>query len=160
MKNLNQVIRHYTQAVQQGDLPAAYAGLLAFIGKLRADFIKTCPDYDVGSIYQGYMDMSYFSVSTISLKEKGLKLAVVYLHDQGRFEVWLSARNRAILKKISPVVSDMISSNDDLFHDAANPDAVVERIVSAEPDFEDAAALIGTIKQGVEDFIAVLGSYL
>jgi len=81
-----------------GNCVYAYKGILEFLGKLRAEFVKEHPHYDVVSIYQGYMDMSYFSLSTKSLKDKGLKIAIVYLHEKGNFEVWLSARNRDIAK--------------------------------------------------------------
>ena len=98
MKTLNELIEEYTHHLQQGEIQIAYKGILEFLGKLRAEFIKKYPHYDVSSIYQGYMDMSYFSLNTKSLKDKGLKIAIVYLHDKGDFEVWLSARNRDIAK--------------------------------------------------------------
>lgn len=58
MKTLNQLINDYTCHLKQGEIQVAYKGILEFIGKLRADFIKKYPHYDTGSIYQGYMDMS------------------------------------------------------------------------------------------------------
>ena len=63
MKTLNELIAEYTHHLQQGEIQIAYKGILEFIGKLRAEFIKKHPHYDVGGIYQGYMDMSYFSLS-------------------------------------------------------------------------------------------------
>ncbi|MDD3307842.1 MAG: hypothetical protein PHO29_12205 [Acetobacterium sp.] len=71
MKTLNKRIEEYTQQLQQGEIQIAYKEILAFIDKLRAAFIKKCPYYDVSSIYQGYLDISYFSLSTKSLKDKG-----------------------------------------------------------------------------------------
>lgn len=76
MKNLNQLISGYTSQLQQGDIQLAYKGILEYIGKLRADIVKKYPSCDISSIYQGYMDMSYFSLSTKILKDKGLKIAV------------------------------------------------------------------------------------
>src|SRR5690606_19848877 len=49
-----------------------------------------------GTFYAGYMDMSYFAIVPEKLKERGLKIAVVYLHEACRFEVWLSAANKKI----------------------------------------------------------------
>lgn len=60
MKTLNQQIAAYTQQLQLGEIQIAYREILAFIGKLRADFIKKYPYNDVSNIYQGYLDMSYF----------------------------------------------------------------------------------------------------
>ena len=96
MKTLNQLINDYTCHLQQGEIQLAYKGILEFSGKLRAYFIKKYPHWDTSSIYQGYMDISYFSLSTKPLKDKGLKIAIVYLHEKGDFEVWLSARKRNI----------------------------------------------------------------
>ena len=79
MKTLNQLISEYTSHLQQGDLQAAYKGILNYLGILRSEFVRKYPDYEIGSIYQGYMDMSYFSLNTKQLKEKGLKIAIVLL---------------------------------------------------------------------------------
>lgn len=40
MKTLNQLIDDYTCHLQQGEIQLAYKGILEFIGKLRADFVK------------------------------------------------------------------------------------------------------------------------
>ncbi len=159
MKTLNQLISDYTCHLQQGEIQLAYKGILEFIGKLRVDFIKKYPHYDIGNIYQGYMDMSYFSLSTKSLKDKGLKIAVVYLHEKGTFEVWLSARNREIAKKYEAVfdnnVSDVI-----LFHDINNQDAIIECTLTSVPSFEDQALLTDIIREGVGKFITIVSNLL
>ena len=155
MKALNQLIREYTHCLRQGELQPAYRGILEFIGKLRADFIKKYPQYEAGGVYQGYMDMSYFSLSTKRLKDKGLKVAVVYLHEKGSFEAWLSARNRETAKKYDSVFDSGIP-DPALFHDAGNPDAIVECTLSSAPDFEARDALIALIEQGVAKFISYL----
>lgn len=160
MKTLSQLISDYTVCLQQNDLQLAYKGILEFMSKLRADFIKRYPQYDAGSMYPGYLDMSYFSLSTQSLKDKGLKLAVVYLHQSGHFEVWLSAKNRAILKTYAPAVGRILAEAPALFHDAGNQDAVVEATLASAPDFDDPAALIDTIEQGVAMFVAAVTSRL
>lgn len=88
MKTLNQLIFDYTKHLQQGDLQIAYKGILAYMGKLRSDFVSKYPDYEIGNnVYQGYMDMSYFSLNVKQLKDKGLKIAIVYLHEKGAFEI-------------------------------------------------------------------------
>jgi ABC-type transport system substrate-binding protein len=155
MKTLNKQIAAYTQQLQQGEIQIAYKGILEFIGKLRAAFIKKYPHYDVSSIYQGYLDMSYFSLSTKSLKDKGLKIAIVYLHEKGSFEVWLSARNRDIARTHQSIL-DRLSDEMKVFHDKNNQDAIAECILTCTPDFEDQALLINTIDQGVEKFVAAI----
>ncbi len=160
MKTLSQLISDYTVCLQQKNLQLAYKGILEFTSKLRADFIKRYPQYDAGSVYPGYLDMSYFSLSTQSLKDKGLKLAVVYLHQSGHFEVWLSAKNRAILKTYEPAVGRILADTPALFHDPGNQDALVEATLTSAPDFDDPAKLIDTIEQGVAMFVAAVTSRL
>ena len=160
MKTLNQLISDYTVRLQQGEVQAAYRGILEFVGKLRADFITKYPDYNTGGVYQGYMDMSYFSLSTKPLKDKGLKIAIVYLHEKGDFEVWLSARNREISKRYKSVVDNIISDNATVFHADNNQDAIIESTLTSTPDFEDQASLIDIIERGVEKFVTTITSLL
>lgn len=160
MKNLNELIEGYTSHLQQGEIQIAYKGIMEFLGKLRAAFIKNHPDYDVSSIYQGYMDMSYFSLSTKSLKAQGLKIAIVYLHEKRDFEVWLSARNRDIAKEYASILNRNISDDTNVFHDSNNPDAIIECVLTATPNFDDQTALIETIDQGVEKFVTTIIEHL
>ena len=160
MKALNQLISDYTSCLQQGEMQLAYKGILDFIGKLRAVFIKNYSHYDTSSIYQGYMDMSYFSLSTKLLKEKGLKIAIVYLHEKGHFEVWLSARNREISKGYEPIFNGNVSDDIAVFHDDNNQDAIIECTLASAPNFENQAALMDIIGQGAEKFITVVSSLL
>ena len=160
MKTLNQLVKQYTSHLQQGEIQVAYKGILEFIGKLRGDFIKKYPHHDIGSIYQGYMDMTYFSLLTEPLKEKGLKIAIVYLHEKGTFEVWLSARNREIAKKYESLRSGDISADLILFHDDANQDAIIECILTSTPNFEEQAMLIYIIDQRVQKFVTAISGHL
>lgn len=53
MKTINQMIKDYTCSLQRGEIQLAYKGILEYFGKLRADFIKEYPHYDISNIYQG-----------------------------------------------------------------------------------------------------------
>ncbi|HSI66435.1 MAG TPA: hypothetical protein VK947_03405 [Planococcus sp. (in: firmicutes)] len=160
LKNVNQLIKDYTGHLQQGEIQAAYKVILEFIGKLRSDFIKKYPDNNIGNMYQGYMDMTYFSLTTESLKDKGLKIAIVYLHEKGAFEVWLSARNRDTAKKYEAIINSDISDEINVFHDKANRDAIIECTLTATPNFEDQALLTAIIDQGVKKFVQAVSSHI
>ncbi|PKM53163.1 MAG: hypothetical protein CVV00_13695 [Firmicutes bacterium HGW-Firmicutes-5] len=155
MKTFNKLVAVYTQQLRLGEIQIAYKGILEFMGKLRTAFIKKYPHYDVSNIYQGYLDMSYFSLSTKTLKDQGLKIAIVYLHEEGTFEVWLSARNRDIAKAHQSILT-RLSEEINIFHDKNNQDAIAECMLTRTPDFEDQAQLINTIDQGVEKFVAAI----
>lgn len=160
LKNLNQLVHEYTSQLQHGELQAAYKGILQFIGKLRAELIKKHQDYNISGIYQGYLDMTYFSLTTETLKNKGLKIAIVYLHEKGAFEVWLSARNREIAKEYESLINSNISDDMKVFHDDANQDAIIECILTSAPDFEDPDTLTDLIDEGVKEFLAAVSSRL
>lgn len=146
MKSLNELIRAYTSTVQQGDVPLAYRNILEFMGRLRSRFTKI--GYEVSGLYPGYMDMSYIAVNTSRLKEHGLKIAVVYLHATGQFEVWLSARNRMLTEQYATTFQAISG-----FHDDQNRDAIIERTLTPAPNFDEPEQLAELIEREVERFI-------
>lgn len=156
MKTLNQLINDYTCLLQQRNIQVAYKGILNYVGKLRSGFINKYPDYEVGNIYQGYMDMSYFSLSTKPLKDKGLKIAIVYLHEKGTFEVWFSARNRQIIKRYKSILENKTKDNISVFHDDSNEDAVIEYTLTSTPDFDNPDLLTEIIEKGTEKFVTYI----
>lgn len=146
MKSLNELIRAYTSTVKQGDVPLAYRSILEFMGRLRSRFTKS--GYEVSGLYPGYMDMSYLAVNTSHLKEHGLKIAVVYLHVTGRFEIWLSARNRVLTEQYATTFQALSG-----FHDNQNRDAIIERTLTSAPNFDEPEQLAELIEREVEQFI-------
>lgn len=106
------------------------------------------------------MDMSYFSVSTKRLKDKGLKIAIVYLHEKGHFEVWLSARNREISKQYESMFIGKKFYEIIVFHDDNNQDAIIECTLISAPNFEDQVTMTDIIEQGVEEFITTVNKLL
>jgi hypothetical protein len=160
MKTLNQLVKEYTNLLQQGELPKAYKGIIDFINKLRTDFIKRFPDYEIGNLYQGYMDMTYFSLNSKELKEKGLKIAIVYLHEKGAFEVWLCSRNRNNALKYKTFLNDIIEKNSSFFHDDDNQDAILECTLILNPDFDYQKMLVNIIEQGVARFLSLINGIL
>ncbi len=160
MKTRNERVMTYTAALQDGELQAAYRGILDTVGRLRAHFCGRFPEYEVGGIYQGYMDMSYFPITPACLKEIGLKIAVVYLHKENRFEAWLSAKNRGLLGKTREKFAGACFDGLAVFHDAYNLDAVLEYVLAEKPDFDNEAALTKATLDGVEKFIAAVAAAL
>jgi hypothetical protein len=148
------MVNHYTSLLRSGEIQLAYKGILVFMGKLRSDFSSKYPGYEIGGgIYQGYMDMSYFSLNTQMLKKRGLKIAVVYLHEKNAFEAWLSARNREILEQYREIFNDVIIDEVEVFHDETNEDAVIECLLTDSPDFDNQDPLMDIIERGTVNFI-------
>lgn len=88
------------------------------------------------------------------------KVAIVYLHEKGCFEVWLSARNREISKVYEAVFSDSICDGFAVFHDHNNQDAIIECTLTSSPNFENQKLLIDIIEQGAERFVTDVSNLL
>ncbi len=100
MKLFHEYIHEYRKQLEKGAIQKAYKGLMEYIMDLRTHFKNTYPDYVVsGSIYYGYMDMTYFSFFPPSFKQRQLKIAIVFLHETFRFEVWLAGYNKQVQSK-------------------------------------------------------------
>ena len=93
-------MNEYKKQLEKGAIIEAYRGLMEYFNSLRLYFKKKYPDDSVSSsVYYGYMDMTYFSFFRKSLKHRKLKIAIVFLHEEFRFEVWLSATNKDAQRK-------------------------------------------------------------
>ena len=79
MTSLQDTMMEFKQLLGEGRLQQAYRGLMEYVMGLRTHLTKAYPDYTVsGSIYYGYMDMTYFSIVTPASKAHKLKYAVVF----------------------------------------------------------------------------------
>jgi hypothetical protein len=96
MISLNEAVSEYTLQLSAGKIQCAYRGIIHFMSELKFYLEKIYPQYIPGKLYAGYLDMTYFPRTPAPLKKKGLKIAVVYLHEQNRIKVWLAAANRKI----------------------------------------------------------------
>ena len=100
LESFHDYMNEYRKQLEKGVIKEAYRGLMEYIMELRLHFKNKYPDYFVsGSIYFGYMDMTYFSFTPESLKCRNLKIAIVFVHDTFRFEVWLGGYNKKVQSK-------------------------------------------------------------
>jgi len=154
MENMRVNLQEFHDQLKKGAIQQAYRFLLEYIIRLRNHFQKTLTDCDVpGNVYQGYMDMTYFSIIPPSLKQHKLKIAVVFLYDAFRFEVWLSGYNRQVQAKYWQMFRERGWQPYRLVDDPLKADAILEHILVAEPDFTDPDALTRHIEIGVTAFI-------
>jgi hypothetical protein len=62
MESFHECMNEYRKQLEKGAIIKAYKGLMEYIMDLRMHLKNKYPDYFVsGSIYFGYMDMTYFS---------------------------------------------------------------------------------------------------
>jgi hypothetical protein len=106
MKSLQENMVEFRKQLEKGSIQKAYLGLMEYMMSLKNHFSNKYPDYSTpGSLYNGYMDMTYFSIFPKSLKDRDLKIAIVFLYDTFRFEIWLSGKNKQVLAKYWQIIS-------------------------------------------------------
>jgi len=107
MATLQECVIEYKSLLEKGEIQKAYKGILEFLMALRTHFEKQFPEWTVpGGLYTGYMDMSYFSIIPSSLKERKLKIAVVFIHEACRFEIWLAGVNKTVQAEYWQLIKD------------------------------------------------------
>ncbi len=161
MTSLNDYIAEYKKQIAKGDIKLAYQGLMEYIMQLRVHLKNKYPDFFVsGSIYQGYMDISYFAFFPESLKSKKLKIAIIFNHELIRFEIWLAGYNKSIQKKYWNLFK---KSDWDQYRIPASVNdvySIVEHTLVENPDFNNPTMLTRQIEDGALKFIADIQAYI
>jgi hypothetical protein len=161
MKSLQENMVEYKKQLEKGAIQKAYQGLMEYMLSLKNHFGTKYPDFSVsGSMYSGYMDMTYFSVFPKSLKNRELKIAIVFVYDSFRFEVWLSGRNQQVLAKYWKIVKDSGWDKYQLAAQGKWADSILEHVLVYNPDFSDLEALTKQIDQEASKFIRDVESFL
>ena len=161
MESFHEYMNEYRKQIEKGDIKEAYRGLMEYIMELRTYFNKKYPDYFVsGSIYQGYMDMTYFSFIPESLKSKKLRIAIVFCYDTFRFEVWLAGYNKQIQTKYWKLFKESDWNKYRIPSATKGVDSIVEFTVVENPDFRDLDTLTKQIERGTLKFIKDVEDFL
>ena len=160
MESINECIKEYATQLRKGQIQKAYKGIMTFMSELRAYLESGYPDYTAGSLYFGYMDMTYFAFTPPDLKNKKLKIAVVYLHEKGVFEVWLAGNNRKIQAEYIALMGSENIGKYKLSQVIPGVDSIIESILVEEPDFDHPEELKKQIEKKtmafVRDIISIL----
>jgi len=87
------------------------------------------------------------------LKSKRLKIAIVYLHEQGRFEVWLSGTNRKIQAEYINFMRNKDIGGYKLSQVMPGVDSIIEATMVEDPDFDHPEELKKQIEKKAIGFI-------
>jgi hypothetical protein len=154
-------MNEYRKQLENGEIQKAYRGLMDYLQALRAHFQKAHPEFLVpGGLYFGYMDMSYFALVPETLKGRSLKIAIVFLHKEFRFEVWLAAANKQVQTEYWKQIKDSGWDQYRLVPTPQGYDSIIEHVLVDEPDFSDLDALTQKIEDGTMNFIKEIEYYL
>ncbi len=153
MSSLQECVTQYKQLLAEGSLQKAYKGILEYLLALRTVFEKQYPEWTVpGGLYTGYMDMSYFSVIPPALKDRKLKIAVVFIHEACRFEVWLAGVNKGVQAEYWQRIKENGWTKYKTVSTLEGADAIIEHILVEDPNFDDLEGLTQKIRIGVKHF--------
>jgi hypothetical protein len=151
----------YRKQLERGAIQKAYKGLMEYIMELKTHFKTKYPDYFVsGSIYYGYMDMTYFSFFPESFRQRNLKIAVVFVHESFRFEAWLAGYNKQVQTKYWKLFKESNWKQYPIVPTTKGADSILEHILVNNPDFSDLAALTEQIESGTLKFIRDVEGFL
>ena len=142
-KKLNYFVSAYKELLKNGDVQVAYAELVKYVQKLKTVFAKDLSDtYSVGNVFQGYMDYTYFYLSNDFLKDKKLKLGLVFNHNHVRFEAWLFGQTKDVQENYWKLLK-----NTKWIKGSKVPQySIFEVVLVDSPDFDDLDRLTESIK--------------
>jgi hypothetical protein len=161
MESFHEYMKEYKKQLKKGDIIKAYQGLMEYFGYLRSYFNNKYSDYSVSSsIYYGYMDMTYFSIFPESLKRRSLKIALVFVHNKFRFEVWLAAKNKKVQTKFWKLIKESDWNKYPIVSTTKGVDSIIDTILVDNPDFSDLDTLTKQIERGTLNFIKDVEGFL
>ena len=160
MESMQEYVNEYRKQLDKGLIQKAYRGLLEYIMDLRTHFNRKYPDWTPGNIYQGYMDMTYFPIFPAELSGRKLKIAIVFVHETTRFEVWLAGYNKQIQTEYWKSFKEGDWDKYRIPATLKGIDSIMEYTLVDNPDFRDLDALTGQIEKGTLSFINDIERFL
>lgn len=153
MGKTGKYIKEYKDQLKKGDIQKAYRAIMDFMSALKIYLGSQNLEFFAGSIYFGYMDMTYFAFTPPELKARQLKVALVYLHEAGRFDVWLAAGNKRIKDEYIRCLEGRDIGKHRLSLAKPGIDSIIESTLITDPDFDEPKVLMEQIEIKVMSFI-------
>ncbi|MDP3180080.1 MAG: hypothetical protein Q8M76_19365 [Spirochaetaceae bacterium] len=161
MRSFQDDMNEFHEHLKKGAIQRAYRGLMEYFLTLKAHFLEKHPDWDVaGNVYYGFMDMTYFGIFPKEMKDRRLKIAVVFLYEEYRFDVWLSGSNRQVQEKFWRKITEANWNKYYVVPAIKGSDSIVEYTIERDPDFTDLDGLTRRIEKGVSTFVEGIGELL
>ena len=131
-----------------------YHQLISYMKELRTFFDKEYDTYfKLGSIYQGNLDFSYFSLTTEELKKQRLKFVIILNHKMMVFSICLSGQNKSIRKKYWQMFRESDWNKYHLAESIEDSLSIIDQTIVEEPDFSNKRNLTELIEKKSLKFI-------
>ena len=161
MASLNHQIEVYRKELEKGIIPTTYRALLSYAKELKNYLEEKYPSYSLSSsIYQGQMDLTYFTFTPPELTERKLKIALAFMHETIQWEIWLVGVN----KRMQVAYARLFRQQGWLFS-PLNPvektvGSITEMILVEHPDYDNLESLTRTIEERTLQFIGEVQLFL
>lgn len=87
----------YKRIMDNTMIRSCYRQVMSLIKTMASVLEERLPSYRfMKRIVENQMDVTYFQLTNEQLKDRGLKIQVVFVHETCGFEVWMSGYNRNI----------------------------------------------------------------
>jgi len=153
MQSIQEEMNELRRQLRSGSIQRAYKALLGYMLDLRIQFQHEYPNYSVSGLYQGYMDMTYFAIVPPSLKDRHLKIAIVFNYEAFRFEAWLSGTNKQVQRKYWELFRESRWAAYRVVTPGKGVDSILECNLAEDFDFDDLKNLTASIEENTVKFI-------
>jgi len=160
MHSTQEDMEKFRAQLEKGSIQKAYLALLSYMMDLRTHFKNCYADSAISGLYQGYMDMTYFGIFPPSLKQRGLKVAIVFNYAAFRFEAWLAGSNRKVQRQYWELFRDSEWAEYRVVTPARGIDSIIECDLAKDFDFSDPDALTLMIETTTVAFINDIEKFL
>jgi hypothetical protein len=160
MESIKKDMQEFSRQLEKGSIQRAYRALIAYMMGLRKHFKNNLAGYTVSGLYQGFMDMTYFALFPPALKQRNLKVAIVFNYKAFRFEAWLAGGNREIQRQYWELFKDSQWPKYRVVRPAKGIDSILECDLVTDFDLDDPDDLTGSIEKDVAVFIEDIERFL
>ncbi len=154
MDPINESLYEYGRLLKETNLRKSYKSLIDYIIDLQKHFKEKYIEFEVQkNLYQGYLDLTFFTLTTTQVKQRDLKYVIAFIHEKMQFEVWLSGKNRTIMSKYHDKFSNQDLGGNQLTVDEKGMASIVVAVLLDNPGFDNLNELTKQIDEGVISFI-------
>jgi len=160
MRSIQDDMGELRRQLEKGSIRKAYGALLSYMMALRTRFTQKYGMTAVSGLYPGYMDMTYFALFPRFLKDRNLKVAIVFNYGAFRFEAWLAARNRKVQREYWERFKESHWAAYRVIKPAKGIDAIIECDLAEDFDLGDPDGLTSRIENATAAFMGNIEKFL
>lgn len=143
----------YKNLIQTTELQEGYQGFIKLFCFLRSELKKELPQMMFSNqIEENKMNFAYFQLTNQSMKAKGIKIQVIFVHKTCSFELWVSGYNR----KIQGEYYDMLKEKPMpylLNHSPDKADYIFKFLIDSNLEMDATSKFVAKIKAEIEKLI-------